>query len=428
MDNISELLFYSSGIIILLILLILSALISGCEAALFSLSSKQISLCAEATDIQSKRIISLLDRATDLLATIIVISNFVNITFVIFGNYMLWRYFGKDNITKLVMLSYTFISAALLILFGELIPKMYASHHNMYISKKMSGIINFCIYLFKPFTIPLIKIGNIFGKTFTPEKYSLSPEELNRALELTVVGNNSEEDVILKGIATFGGLYARQIMRPRTDITAIDIKSNFIDLMSKINQREYSRLPVYQDNIDSIKGTIYTKDLIPYIDKGSNFKWQSLLRDTFFIPETKKLDSLLLDFKEKRIHIAIVVDEYGGTSGLVTMEDVIEKIIGNVAEEIDSNEISNFKKIDKYNFIFPAKVYLNDFCKAIGQSPTIFDEVKGESESLAGLLLEINGKLPQIGKEITCKNFKFIIVSVDQRRIKKIKVQLSTKK
>ncbi len=428
MDNISELIFYISGSITLLLLLFFSAIISGLEAALFSLSSKQLSHCSESNDPKKLKIINLLNNGTDLLATIIIISNLVNIAFVIFGNYMLWKFFGRDNITKIIMISYTFTSAALLVLFGELIPKMYATYHNLLISMKMVNIINFLIILFKPLSIPLIKIGGIFGKSFTPEKYTLSSEELDRALELTVVGDNSEEEEILKGIASFGGLYARQVMKPRTDITAINLKTNFFELMSLINKSGYSRLPVYEDNIDNIKGTIYTKDLIPFIDNSNNFKWQNLMRDSFFIPETKKLDSLLLDFKEKRIHIAIVVDEYGGTSGLITMEDVIEKIIGNVADETDNTELGNYKKIDKNNYVFQAKVYLNDFCKLIGEDFSIFDEVKGESESLAGLLLEINGKLPQSGKEIIYKNFKFKVVSVDDKRIKKVKVQILNKK
>lgn len=428
MDNINELIFYISGSITLLVLLLFSAIISGSEAALFSLSPKQLSHCSESNDPKDLKIIKLLDNGTDLLATIIIISNLVNIAFVIFSNYMLWKFFGRNNITKVVMVTYTITSAALLVLFGELMPKMYSNHHNIFIAKKMAGIINFFIILFKPFSIPLIKIGGIFGKGFTPEKYTLSPEQLDRALELTVVGDNSEEEEILKGIATFGILYARQIMKPRTDITALDIKLNFHQVMSIINKSGYSRLPVYKENIDNIKGTIYTKDLIPYMDYPDSFKWQNLIRNSFFIPETKKLDALLLDFKEKRIHIAIVVDEYGGTSGLVTMEDIIEKIIGNVADEVDSSEVSDYKKIDKNNFIFHAKIYLSDFCKAIGQDTSIFDEVKGESESLAGLLLEINGKLPQTGKEIFYKNFKFKVIAVDSKKIKKVKVQLSIKK
>ncbi len=424
MYSINEIIFYISGIVTLLSLLLGSAVISGAEVALFSLSSKQISHCDDSKDPEYKKIVKLLENGESLLATILIFNNLLNITFFIFSSYLLWQFFGKENITKIVTIIHTTLSTIFIVLFGEFLPKMFANQHNLYISKKLSSFVSTLVLIFKPISIPLIKLGGIFGKEFSREKYILSSDQLNMALELTNLGDNSEEEEILKSIVTFGTLSAKQVMKTRIDVTAIDFESNFHELMNLINKSGYSRLPVYKDTIDNIQGTIFSKDILPHIDKSEKFKWQSLLKESFFIPETKKLDSLLLDFKEKRIHMAIVVDEYGGTSGLITMEDVIERIIGNVGDEFEQNESITHKKIDKSNYIFEGKSYLNDFCKTVGIDVSIFDDIKGESESIAGLLLEINGELPKVGDKIKYKHFTFTIIAVDMRRIKKVKVNI----
>ncbi len=425
--DVDELVFFGYGITVSCILLLLSALISSSEAALFSLSSKQLMQCIESGNIRKKRIVELLNKDSNrLLATIIIVNNLVNIGFIIFSNFMLWKYFGKNNVTSYVMMLYTIISTTLIVLFGELLPKMYAVRHNMKIAMHVSGIMKFFIIITKPLSIPLIKTGNFFGKNFTSEKHSISSKELDRALALTIESGNAKEEDILKGIANIGSLYTRQIMQPRTDIIAVEISKNFKTLLSLVKAHGFSRLPVFEGNIDSIKGIVYAKDLIPHTEKSTSFKWQALVRPCFFVPEIKKLDSLLLDFKEKHIHIAIVVDEYGGTSGMVTMENVIEKIIGS-SPEVDNSDVSIYKKLGKNCYVFNAKIYISDLCKIIDMDPSIFDPIKGESESLAGLILEINGSLPKLGQEIRFKNFKFTIISADSKKIKRVNINISGK-
>ena len=351
----------------------------------------------------------------------------INILFVVFSTYLLWEFFGKDNISTVIKAGHTTISTTFIVLFGEFIPKMYASNNNLKFSKNVSFGINIAVKILKPISIPLIKLGGIFRSGFSREKYILSSEQLNRALELTNSGESFEQDEILKGIVTLGLLSVKQVMIRRTDITAVDIDSNFHELMDIINKSGYSRLPVYQYTIDNIKGTIYSRDLLLYIDKGEDFDWSKLLRKSLFIPETKKLDSLFLEFKEQRVHMAIVVDEYGGTSGLITMEDVISKIIGNIANDSSKAEIILHKQLDKSTFIFPGKIYLTEFCRHLKIEVSTFKDIKGESESLAGLLLELNGELPNVGAVINYKQFHFTIMAVDSRRIKRVKVKVNPK-
>ena len=307
-------------------------------------------------------------------------------------------------------------------------PKTYANQNNLRFAKIFANVITFSVATLQPLSGLLMGMGNFLEKSFTKKGYDLSMDKLNKALKLTTEKEASEEEKeILKGVVNFGTLTAKQIMRSRMDITAMDIETNFHELMDIVNKSGYSRLPVYREAMDKIEGILYTKDLLPYLDKNENFQWQPLLRKGFFVPENKKIDHLLLEFQWKRIHMAIIVDEYGGTSGLITMEDIIEEIIGDISDEFDQDEIV-YKQIDQKTFVFESKISLNDFCKVVGEDSAIFEEVKGESESLGGLLLEIHSSLPQIGEKIKHHHFIFTITAVDARKIKKVQVQIEPKK
>jgi gliding motility-associated protein GldE len=272
-----------------------------------------------------------------------------------------------------------------------------------------------------------MNLSGIIERRFEKKGYSISVDELHQALEIATDENTSEEEKeILKGIVNFGTLTVKQIMRSRLDITAIDEECNFHELLDKINKSGYSRIPVFNETIDSISGVLYIKDLLPYIEEDEQFEWRKLLRPGIFVPETKKIDSLLKDFQEKRVHMAIVVDEYGGTSGLVTLEDIIEEIIGEINDEFDEDDFI-YHKLDQQTFVFEGKTSLNDFCKAIDTDVSVFDNIKGESESLGGLILEINSTLPQAGEKIYFDNFVFTIVAVDQKRIKRVRVYIKEK-
>lgn len=269
-----------------------------------------------------------------------------------------------------------------------------------------------------------MSLSGVIEKRIERKGYSLSVDELNQALEITTEDTTDEEKDILKGIVNFGTLSVKQVMRSRMDITAIDMDMDFHELMDKINKSGYSRIPVYSETIDHIEGILYIKDLLPHIDHDEDFQWQSLVRKGFFIPENKKIDSLLKDFQQRRVHMAIVVDEYGGTSGLVTLEDLIEEIIGEINDEFDDAEDFYFKELDPNTFVFEGKVSLNDFCKKLEIDPQEFDEVKGESESLGGLLLELNSSFPKNGSKIKFDKYEFTVLAVDARRIKKVKVHI----
>jgi gliding motility-associated protein GldE len=280
-----------------------------------------------------------------------------------------------------------------------------------------------------PISVPLLSMSMVIERQYKKKGYHTTVEELNQALDIATINNETSEDEkeILKGIVNFGTLTVKQVMRSRMDISAADIELNFIELMEWVNKSGFSRIPVYRDTPDKIEGVLYIKDLLPFMDLDAVFEWQKLLRPGFFVPETKKIDSLLKDFQEKRVHMALVVDEYGGTSGLITMEDIIEEIIGENNDEFDEVGL-NLQKIDDKTFVTEGKISLHDFCKAIDVEGNVFDEVKGESESLGGLILELNNELPKVGDEISYENFTFVIEAVDKKSIKRVRVQIGEEK
>ena len=414
--------------IVLIILLISSALISGSEIAFFSLNQTDVNELSN-NGKEENIVVTLLERPRKLLATILITNNFINILIVLLFASLAETVFGDFNF-KLNLYFFTvplrfvleiILVTFLILLFGEVLPKVYASRNALQFSKTMSKFIHAVNILLTPFSMPLIAITKWIEKKFGSKATNFSVETLSQALELTSKGATSkDEQKILQGIVNFGNTETVQIMKPRIDIFAISNDESYEDVLNKILTNGYSRNPVYHENIDNIIGVLYAKDLLAHLNK-TVFKWQSLLRETFFVPENKKLDDLLGDFREKKNHLAIVVDEYGGTSGLVTLEDVIEEIVGDINDEFDDDDLS-YSKIDENNYIFEGKTSIKDFCKILDdEDEAIFEEEKGESETLAGFILEISGKFPKRGAEIIFKNYTFTIEALDKKRIKQVK-------
>lgn len=413
--------FYVLNGVILLVLLLFSGLVSGSEVAFFSLNPTEIQSLRNGSTVE-KRIYSLISKPKRLLATILILNNFINISFVTLSTLLTWQITGSETAEGMIVFVLTAIITFLIVYFGEVVPKIYANQKSLGFARVSVPILSLAFKICKPLSWILIGLSQLIEQKIQRKGYQISADQLNQALELTTNEETTEEEKgILRGIVNFGQLNVKQVMRSRVDITAFDSSLNFHDLMDKINKSGYSRIPIYQETIDKILGILYSKDLLPHINKKESFKWQKLLREPFFIPETKKIDTLLKDFQERHVHMAIVVDEYGGTSGLATLEDVIEEIVGEIHDESDDDEII-YNKIDEHTYVFEGKTTLIDFCRIIGQDPAVFEEVKGESESLGGLILEINAKLPGTGEKISFQNFMFVIIAVDQKRIKRIKV------
>ena len=415
--------------IVLIVLLIFSALISGTEVAFFSLSTSELKELLDKTKDESI-VAKLLERPRKLLATILITNNFINILIVLLFASIADTAFGDfDYQLNVVYFSFSLrflieviLVTFLILLFGEVLPKVYASRNALKFSLLMSKFIHVINLILTPMSMPLISLTKAIEKRLGSKNAKFSVETLSQALELTSDGaTTKDEQKILEGIVNFGNTETVQIMKPRIDIFALSNDEPYQQVLEKIIEKGYSRNPVYQENIDSIIGVLYTKDLLAHLNK-VDFKWQTLLRKPFFIPENKKLDDLLSEFQEKKNHLAIVVDEYGGTSGIVTLEDVIEEIVGDINNEFDVEDLS-FSKLDENNFIFEGKTTIKDFCKVLDdEDEAIFEEEKGESETLAGFILEISGKFPRKGDKIKFKNYTFTIEALDRKRIKQLKV------
>ena len=418
----SQLPFYLLSGTTLVVLIILSALVSGSEVAFFSLSKQQINIFRLSKVKNEQRIYQLIKNPQKLLATILIFNNFINVAIVTLATFVTWRIFGTTSLTGIIIISLTFITTFAIVFFGEIIPKVYANSNRVTFAKTSVKLMHAVESIFSPLSWFLLSVSNVVEKRIAKKNYDISKEELHKALEITAEGEATEEEKeILKGIVNFGTLSVKQVMKSRLDITAFDIDLNFHELMDRINKCGFSRIPIFRETIDKIEGILYIKDLLPYLDRDENFKWQPLLRPGYFVPENKKIYSLLKDFQEKRVHISIVVDEYGGTSGLITLEDIIEEIVGEIRDEFDVDEIA-YNKLDENTYVFEGRTSLNDFCKIIGKDPSIFDKVKGESESLAGLILELSSKLPRVGEKIEYQGLVFTVVAVDNRRIKRIRI------
>ncbi|WP_242117320.1 gliding motility-associated protein GldE [Aestuariivivens sediminicola] len=417
------------GFVLLVLLLICSALISGAEVALFSLNRTDIEDGLEQNPKRIQIISQLLDRPKKLLATILVANNFINIAIVILFAFLGETLFSHVDLVfdlyvfkiSLKFLLEVILVTFLILLFGEILPKIYASRNKLKFASFMAYPLRFLDLFFSPISLPMrsatLAIHNRFGK----KKSNLSVDQLSQALELTSEEDTTkEEQKILKGIVSFGNTDTKQVMRPRIDIFALSVDSKYIEIMPEIIANGYSRIPVYHDNIDNIKGILYVKDLLPYIDR-KQFDWTKLIREPFFVPENKKLDDLMAEFQEKKVHLAVVVDEYGGTSGLISLEDIIEEIVGDISDEFDDEDLM-YSKLDDKNFVFEGKTALKDFYKITKiEDESLFEANKGEAETIAGFVLEISGSFPKLNSKIHFEDYVFTIEALDKKRIKLLK-------
>ncbi len=409
-------------IIVLILLLILSALVSGAEIAFFSLSKRQID---EAKDQKIKNIAIIstqLNRPKKLLATILIANNFINILFILIFSFVSSYFFESIESKAVKFVVEVVLVTFLLLLFGEVLPKVYANRNALKFATFMAQPIKVLNTAFTFLSVPLMQLTSIVENKFQKKTTDLSVETLSEALKLATNDTSQEEQKILEGIVNFGNTETVQVMRPRIEVFALSDDEEFKTVLKKIVKNGHSRIPVYHETIDSVIGILYTKDILMHLDK-ANFQWQKLLREAFFVPENKKLDDLLKEFKTKKIHLAIVVDEYGGTSGIVTLEDVIEEIVGDINYEYDEDDFS-YSKIDSKNYIFDAKISIKDFCKILELNEDDFENNKGESETIAGLILEIHEQFPKKGDRIVFKNISFIIESFNKKRIKQVKITL----
>lgn len=413
--------------LILLALLGLSALLAGSEVAFFSLNADQRIALRESDKSAEKAVSILLDKPQQLLATLLIAINFVNIIFITLANYLTELILGPQSVGTLVVTLFLLVGVTFIItFFGELIPKVWAQQNNLKFALFTSPFIEFFTLIFLPLAKSLLAISNLIEKRIEKKTYTLTAHELNHALEITTDENTTEQEKdILRGILNFGNTSVKSVMQARRDIVAFDTEMDFHELMDKINKNGYSRVPVFKDTIDKIEGILYIKDLLKHVDKDESFDWISLLHQPFFVPENKKIDDLLYDFQEKRVHMAVVVNEYGETEGLVTMEDIIEEIVGEINDEFD-DETKDYKRIDDSSYIFEAKTSLNDFGKVFDLDSTYFEKVRGESETLGGMMIELFARIPNAGEEISFDKFVFKVQSVDLRRVKKVHVKVAT--
>ena len=410
-------------IVVLIILLLLSALISGSEVAFFSLGAGELEELEEDAPKHS-RIKILLDKPEELLGTILISNNFVNVGIVILSTFLLNTFFSPELWSPLLTFIVEILAiTGVLLLFGEILPKVYANTARLNFARFVVPFIFRLHKILKPISKRLSKtINRINIEGRTP---SLSVDDLEQALELTTDEHTTEDEQrILKGIVRFGSTTVKEVMTPRTSVIAIDIKAPFHDTLTHIVDKGYSRIPVYEEQLDQIKGLLYVKDLLPFVDASDNFRWQDLIRTPFFVPESKKIDDLLKEFQQRRIHLAIVVDEFGGTSGVISLEDVLEEIVGEISDEFDDDDLV-YSKLDNHNYVFEAQTPLIDFCRVLDLPKDIFESVDGESDSLAGLVLELAGKFLEKNEEITYEAFTFKVESVDQRKLIRIKVTVN---
>lgn len=407
------------GVIYIILLLICSGLISGTEVALFSLTSKDIDEAIQINNYKGKIIEKLLNNPKQLLATLLISNNFVNIGIVILFSLNKWLDAIAINWLKFIV--EVVVITGVILLFGEILPKIYANRNNVSFSLKMAVPIDFLNKILLPLNLPMKNATSYLEKKMRKEKSSLSVSTLSQALDLTNKNDNSdEENKILEGIVKFGNTQASEVMRPRIDVFALDINEKFENIFPEILEKGYSRIPVYEENIDQIKGILFAKDLLPHFNK-PNFEWQTLIREPFFSPENKKLDDILKDFKTLKYHLAIVVDEFGGTSGIITLEDIIEEIVGDLSDEFDETQL-NYTKINDNTYIFEGKLNLKDFFKIIDIDESKIENARGEAETLAGFLLELLSNFPKKGQKILFENYTFIIEQMEKKRIKQIKL------
>lgn len=415
-------------LVFIILLLALSFCLAGAEVAFFSLTYKDINMLKTKNHPSAKRILHLLDNPKTLLAAMLIANSIINISIILLTNFFIDSI--SFDLNKVFWLAFTIkvVSVTfLLVLFGEVMPKVMATQHNLMFAYNpvILTVIEFFNYFFRRMSLWLVSYSDAIENKLGPKDaaaYSL--EQIDHAIDLTVDEDTTvEEKNILKGIVKFGNITVKQIMKTRLDVSGVEFGTAFLQIKEKVEELHYSRIPVYKTTLDEIKGILHTKDLIPHLHEQDNFEWHPLIRQPYFVHEQKLIDDLLKDFQQKRIHFAIVVDEFGGTSGIVTLEDIMEEIIGDIKDEFDEEESGN-KKIDDYNYIFEGKTMIHDVCKAMDIAPDMFDKIRGDSDSLAGLVLEIAGEFPKNNEVIKSGDFDFTVLDINKNRIQKVKVSV----
>ena len=410
-------------VILLLLLLCLSFCVAGAEVAFFSLTYKDINYLKTRNQPSYKRIITLLENPKALLASMLIANSLANIGIIILTNFIIDEYLPLRNYWLQFGLKVLLLSTTILLV-AEILPKVFATQNNIRFAKDVGWVIEGVYLLFNRIGKGLVGFSDSIERWLGQKTSAASLEELNHAIDLTTSEEATEEEKnILKGIIKFGNITVKQVMKTRLDVNGIDYSMTFSDLKKKVEELHYSRLPVYHDTLDEIKGIMHTKDLLPYLDEADGFDWHAAVRPPFFVHEQKMIEDLLQEFQQKRIHFAIVVDEFGGTSGIITLEDIMEEVIGEIKDEFDEEEVGS-KKIDDLNYIFEGKTMLNDVCKQMNLQSDTFDQIKGESDSLAGLILEMAGEIPVVEQVIEYGAFDFTVLEVDKNRINKVKVTI----
>ena len=411
------------GLAVLCLLLITSALISGSETAFFSLQPADIDELESRNDAKSQLVLNLREKPKTLLATILIGNNFVNVTITLLSTYIMAQLFDMVNHPVAAFLLEVVIVTSLILIVGEITPKIFASKRPIAVSRFMARPLRFLIGFFKPLSKPLVNSTSFMDKHLEKKKGEISMEDLSTAVEIaTEESTPLDEKQMLKGIASFSEKEVSGVMIPRVDIIGVEKDMEFAAMLATVIKSGFSRIPVYDETLDKVEGILYVKDLLPYLDAES-YEWQKLIRPAFFVPENRKINDLFQDFREKKIHIAIVVDEYGGTSGLITMEDVIEEIVGEINDEFDEANVGeHYKKLDDGSYLFKAQTSIVDFCKVFGVDEDYFEPMQGEADTLAGLILEIEGRIPEIGFKFRFEKFQMEITDADPKRIKEVKV------
>lgn len=409
--------------VITILLLWLSGFLSAVEVAFFSLSPKELNKISEQSEEIESKLMQMRKQPERLMATIDIADTFTNVAVIALGNYLLLQFIGDLYFNVWVIVGAVIAMTLVILIFGEIIPKYYATRHVQQLSRKAVPFLLFLNKLLYPLAALLTSATHSAQKLNKNTGYNLSVDELEQALEMTDKSEISEEKDMLEGIIRFGGETAKEIMTPRLDIVDLDIHAPYEEVLECITDNVYSRIPVYSDNIDNIKGVLYIKDLLPHLGKPHSFRWQSLIRPPYFVPETKKIDDLLREFQTNKVHIAIVVDEFGGTSGIVTMEDIIEEIVGEINDEYDEDE-KTYIKVSPNTYIFEGKTLLSDFYKVLDIDEDIFEKAAGDADTLAGLLLELKGEFPTIHEKLKYRNYLFEVLEMDARRIMKVKLTI----
>ena len=403
-----------------MLLLVFSALVSGSETAFFSLTPAEMENLRNSKTKNSRVVIKLLDMPNRLLASILVGNNLINVGIIVISAFITNSLIDFSESPILGFIIQVVVITAVIVFIGEILPKVYANRHAEKFAKFMAQPLDLAERVFRPVSFLLIRSTSLVNKRFSQHRKNLSIDELSDALELTEQ-SIKEDKTILQGIVKFGNIDVREIMTSRMDVIGVNFKTSFRKLISLIVESGYSRIPVFDTNLDNVKGILYIKDLLPYLDKTGSFRWQSLIRPAYYVPETKKISDLLREFQNNKIHMAVVIDEYGGTSGIITLEDILEEIVGEITDESDKDN-PFYLKVDENSYLFEGKIALNDFLKIMNEKEDLFHDVKGEADTLAGLILELKGEIPRKNETCSYKHYNFTIKSVDTRRIKQIQV------